>query len=766
MSPQMELSSDGLMTSEYALGGDPASFLGLQFGPDPAVIPHNHLSMLKQWPSYHHQASSPPPQPLDAAQYTHPRFTSNQDAWNPLQVTGVPVSTSAWGFSQASRARQTSELGRKYSTGQYSTTSETGSHLNGFHPSDSGYSSRSCTTRSVTTSSYAIDSASSPHLAPHEHEPEDRTSMLDLGPSHCGDTVVDIMEMVESPSLLSHDVIKCDYPNCPWTGKCPSDKRGKEWPRLDNFRQHLSRMHSDEVTSELLKRSHDWYDTCVKPRVAASSSFVDYFSEVPGVSESEYARRGSGQDLCSLGSPTPPLFQPSDHSTLQLPEGFQVQRRASTLSYASTMSTEATPRLDLASLNLSSTIDPETSAPSHPDNPQHGQMEEMVSEMATNMVSAMARMMNNGSGSDNGNNQRRHSQEVGDIDELVEQDAELSDQKREMIQKILSAALNQVSGKPDPIKPRTQTVSGSKSDQKGWIQCEFCAKRTRLRCEMKKHKKRHERPYGCTFERCNKTFGSKADWKRHENSQHFHLQSWRCTLSDATQGGMSCARLFYRQEVYVQHLIKNHQIEDDEVQAALSKNHIGRDGQSQFWCGFCRDIIPLTGQGLAAWNERFNHIDTEHFKNGERIGDWLLPSGHLTKSREREEGKVPVGTNAEGDGQPITDDISDDDSASSIYESESENLRDETVMAGQAQAQDLSLRRINSHLHNSSTMFDHLPEATNLRKRKFSAPQPSLDYYLRADIPTIEKRYKTDDAIDVPYGKLVYCVSRLVDRPV
>jgi hypothetical protein len=220
-----------MAASEYALS-DPASFLGLQFGPDQAVIPQNHVSMLGQWPAYHHQASSPPPQSLDAAQYHHPRFTSNQDAWNPLQVTGVPVSTSAWGFPQASKAQQSAELGRKYSTGQFSTISEAGSHFNGFHPSDSGYSSRSCTTRSVTTSSYVMDSISSPHLAPHEHEQGDRASTLDLGPSHCGDTVVDVMEMVESPSLLCHDVIKCDYPNCLWTGKCPSDKRYASQPKV------------------------------------------------------------------------------------------------------------------------------------------------------------------------------------------------------------------------------------------------------------------------------------------------------------------------------------------------------------------------------------------------------------------------------------------------------------------------------------------------------------------------------------------------------
>ncbi|EIT73808.1 hypothetical protein AO1008_11920 [Aspergillus oryzae 100-8] len=492
-SPQLEFSSDGFLTSEYALS-DPASFLGLQFGPDSAVIPHSHLSMLNQWPPHHQQASSPPPQPsLDVSQYHHPRLTSNQDAWNPLQVTGVPVSTSTWGFPNANKLQQTPKGGRKNSTGQHSAISESDSHYNGFHPSDSGYCSRSCTTRSVTTSSYAVDSVSSPFLAPHEHEQEDRASMLDLGPSHCGDTVVDALEIVESPSLMCHDVITCDYPNCPWTGKCPSDKRkhearhrklfkcdepgctrkegfgtindlarhkkcvhkqepergpkvlymcfgrncprrGKEWPRLDNFRQHLSRMHNDEDTSELLKR-------------------------------------------------------PSNQSGLQPVEDPQTQRRYSTLdSTPSIPARDTTQRLDLpalTTLNLGSTTDLDpSSTSSRLGHAQPDRMENMVSEMATNMVNAMARMMNSSS-NDNGNSQRRHSHHMGDKVETLGGNDGLSDQKREIMQKILSAALDQVSGNPEPSQADSQTVPDSKSDKKGWIQCEFCTKRTRLRCEMK-----------------------------------------------------------------------------------------------------------------------------------------------------------------------------------------------------------------------------------------------------------------------------------------
>lgn len=36
-------------------------------------------------------------------------------------------------------------------------------------------------------------------------------------------------------------------------------------------------------------------------------------------------------------------------------------------------------------------------------------------------------------------------------------------------------------------------------------------------------------------------------------------------------------------------------------------------------------MIALQNRGSAALDERFNHIDIEHFKKGERGRDWCLP---------------------------------------------------------------------------------------------------------------------------------------------
>ena len=140
--------------------------------------------------------------------------------------------------------------------------------------------------------------------------------------------------------------------------------------------------------------------------------------------------------------------------------------------------------------------------------------------------------------------------------------------------------------------------------------------------------KRHNKPYGCTFPNCGKTFGSKNDWKRHENSQHFLLQSWRCDITKESYPFTECGRLFYRRETFIHHLDRCHGVtEEKEIKNFLRSDEIGRNGQSRFWCGFCRKIHALKHRGMDAFNERFNHIDEEHFKKGQNVTSWQHPDG-------------------------------------------------------------------------------------------------------------------------------------------
>ncbi|PYH99519.1 C2H2 type zinc finger domain protein [Aspergillus ellipticus CBS 707.79] len=797
-SSQAELLPDGLTPSDVMMG-DPASFLGFQFASDPAIPPPTHGSILPPWLPFHTDSSSANPLNLDQPPYPFARLRNEHEAWNPLQLTGLAINNSAYKIPPTARNHPVYGLDRRFSTGHYSTPSEAGSQYTSLHPSDSGYSTRSCATRSVAAS-YALDSACSPYLGPLDAEQDDRVSALDLNSAPYGEPI-DPMERMDSPSLLCQDMIKCDNPGCQWTGKCPSDKRKhearhkklfkcdepnctrkegfgtindlarhkkcvhkqepergpkvlymcfghncprrtKKWPRLDNFRQHLARMHNDEDVDDLLKKSHEWYETCVKPQ---EMGLIDRLSEEAPTLDEQTASgpedSDAGHDVSHSLLSSQTVIPPSRFSTLHTAQGIDGDRGDQGFEDASASSTfaEAQP-IELPTLrtvSLDQSLNQKVSIPTHFDPFRNGKMDDMVNEAAVNMINAMTKSMNT--------NQRRQSHQSEEGEELVESNAELSDRKREMLQRIFSAALDQLSGNPSPGHLASQEVADDESDKKGWIQCEVCTKRTRLRCEMKKHKKRHERPYGCTFHKCNKTFGSKADWKRHENSQHFPLQSWRCTLPDATQGGLSCARLFYRQDIYVQHLKKHHDVdEDEEVRVALCKNRIGRNGQSQFWCGFCQDIVPLQSQGLAARNERFNHIDIEHFKKGERIGDWLLPSGHLTKDRERQEKNI----RADGNGyesEPAMDENSDEESASSDYHSDCEPLHEDMMVIDEESTPGLSLVPFSDSLQHIPPPASHVvARPFNLRKRKFPA-QPYLGTEQEASNP--EKRSRFDSLI-------------------
>ncbi|KAF8540892.1 hypothetical protein BDD12DRAFT_831333 [Trichophaea hybrida] len=144
-------------------------------------------------------------------------------------------------------------------------------------------------------------------------------------------------------------------------------------------------------------------------------------------------------------------------------------------------------------------------------------------------------------------------------------------------------------------------------------------------CELRKHRKRHTRPYGCTARYCQRLFGSKNDWKRHENSQHHRLESWKCNVPVHPHGaGDICKAIHYRKENFVNHLKSSaHGIRTEaEIKRWAERSYIGGSDHHIFWCGFCVDesgvqgkTINLKKQGLAGWDERFNHLGS-HFEQG------------------------------------------------------------------------------------------------------------------------------------------------------
>lgn len=91
-----------------------------------------------------------------------------------------------------------------------------------------------------------------------------------------------------------------------------------------------------------------------------------------------------------------------------------------------------------------------------------------ITDAADNLINAMTKMMNN-----RGRKSSQNFDEGIDLDS----DAQLSQPQRQMLQRVLSVALERLSDDNDSTQDPSET--------QGWFQCEACPKKTRLRCEMK-----------------------------------------------------------------------------------------------------------------------------------------------------------------------------------------------------------------------------------------------------------------------------------------
>jgi hypothetical protein len=171
------------------------------------------------------------------------------------------------------------------------------------------------------------------------------------------------------------------------------------------------------------------------------------------------------------------------------------------------------------------------------------------------------------------------------------------------------------------------SASGAGTQQCYYDGCSFSGRT----CDLNKHVKRHQRPYGCTYPKCYKKFGAKSDWKRHENSQHFQQETFRCGLPKSDG---PCGQHFYRAGQFRTHLELEHKITKNP-QDTVERYKIGKNCQGQYWCGFCCKIQKLQTRRNYAWDERFDHI-AHHFERDDpkrNIDDWICVEENRTKGQ-------------------------------------------------------------------------------------------------------------------------------------
>ncbi|EMC93545.1 hypothetical protein BAUCODRAFT_125399 [Baudoinia panamericana UAMH 10762] len=170
----------------------------------------------------------------------------------------------------------------------------------------------------------------------------------------------------------------------------------------------------------------------------------------------------------------------------------------------------------------------------------------------------------------------------------------------------------QIGHQSDPLTP---------SDAGGAHKCDYCTKTTKRECDLRKHTKRHTRPYGCTDPYCFKPFGSRNDWKRHEKSQHRIREAWRCNVKVSEK---TCGKLVYARERMRSHIKRRHaEVRTKSLDALCNGMHLGDNASDQFWCGFCEDLVPCKADVQKPGEYRMKHIGDHYDKDDKHINDWV-----------------------------------------------------------------------------------------------------------------------------------------------
>ena len=184
--------------------------------------------------------------------------------------------------------------------------------------------------------------------------------------------------------------------------------------------------------------------------------------------------------------------------------------------------------------------------------------------------------------------------------------------------------------------------------------CPKCQKQCPRQSDLKKHLKRHSRPYGCVLDNCYKRFGSKNDLKRHETKTHAEQKEcYRCDGSHRSEDGQPCFQVFYYgRDNYKKHLETYFTKDPHQIEKKANICRIPANNQGRFWCGFCKTIVVHETYGPEASTYRLSHIDA-HFSNNRWAVDWIELGGNglskgvveIKQNQEKNQRNHAIGSN-------------------------------------------------------------------------------------------------------------------------
>lgn len=150
----------------------------------------------------------------------------------------------------------------------------------------------------------------------------------------------------------------------------------------------------------------------------------------------------------------------------------------------------------------------------------------------------------------------------------------------------------------------------------------FCNKKFLKPSDWTKHVHEDVQPFTCTWPNCNskeaaKMFKRKADWVRHENEGHRHLEWWTCNVDE-------CRHICYRRDNFLQHLVREHKFIEPKIKTKAAIKKAG--GGDHTWqkveqchvetsqrpqeepCRFCGKIFPTWKKLTVHLAKHMEHI--------------------------------------------------------------------------------------------------------------------------------------------------------------
>ena len=179
------------------------------------------------------------------------------------------------------------------------------------------------------------------------------------------------------------------------------------------------------------------------------------------------------------------------------------------------------------------------------------------------------------------------------------------------------------------LNNKSTAASASSRSGKSIHMCLVCNKPHFRASDLKKHMKRHSRPYGCVLDDCYKRFGSKDDLKRHGETHPEQKECYRCDGKHRGPDGQPCLKVYYNgRDNYKRHLQQLLSADPNHIEQKANECRIPANNVGRFWCGFCNGIIDHEHvDHVASASFRLSHIDS-HFSSGRSVASWIELGGN------------------------------------------------------------------------------------------------------------------------------------------